>query len=220
MSKYCHKCGHEMGPGDVYCPSCKAKSSDELTPERIAEIQANYKTDKKGCFKFGGLLFLLALVILTSWILGGEDGMGATVLIMVFAVANIVLFKMNKSKKNQKVKTNYYKLSLKEDLSNVDEKCPQCHSLVDDDQPFCTNCGTKLGKSPSNKNNELNEKQTQTVICKTCHEVLPANAKFCSGCGAKTAEEPTCISCGELLQPDHLFCGSCGTKIDKKEGLA
>lgn len=144
MSNYCHKCGHEMGPGDLYCPKCKAMSNEELTPERIAEIQDNYKTDKKGCLKFIGLLLVIALIVLTSWLFGGEEGMGATVLIMVFAVANAVLFKMNKSIKNRKVKSNYYKLSLKEDLSDVDDKCPKCQTVIDDGQEYCANCGAKI----------------------------------------------------------------------------
>ncbi|MCK8060236.1 MULTISPECIES: zinc ribbon domain-containing protein [unclassified Fusibacter] len=220
MSNFCHKCGHEMGPGDLYCPSCKAMTNEELTPEKIAEIQKNYKTDKKGCLKFVGILLVFAIIVLGSWLTGGEEGMAATVLILVFAMLNIILFKLNQKKKKQKVKSNYYKLSLKDDLTDVDDKCPRCHSIVGDEQEFCTNCGAKLIDNTPNAEKKPLKTLSKNHICESCHEVIPADAKFCSSCGSKVEMQSVCQSCGELIEPDHRFCGGCGSKVDTKEGLA
>lgn len=223
MGKHCHKCGHEMQAGDVYCPNCKTPSNEELTPERIAEIQANYKTNKKGCAKFISGLFALALLIFTSWIVGGEEGAGTLVLILVFAGLNFILYKMKNKK--QTVKSNYYRLSLKEDLHDVDEKCPTCQSVVEDDQLFCTSCGTNLQVDSSNTIIKDDLKPI-SLRCSECNSELLPGAKFCGSCGnnvenrTPSYDPNKCVSCGEKVETDHKFCGSCGQKITHEEVLS
>jgi len=142
MSKYCHKCGHEMHPGEVYCSSCKAMSNEELSPERIAEIQANNKTSKKGCFVFLAIIILFMAGFGVLWFVGGEEVASSMVLILVFAVINFILFRLNKQERV--LKTSYYTLTLKDNLDDVDEKCPNCNAVFGDNDKFCGSCGAQV----------------------------------------------------------------------------
>ena len=85
------------------------------------------------------------------------------------------------------------------------QKCPDCHSLVDDDAIFCDQCGYRLKPTPSE---------------------FPAAPSSPPDSSNKLPEEPVkgqvetdsaCPSCGYVNQPGETFCVNCGTQLIETE---
>lgn len=57
--------------------------------------------------------------------------------------------------------------------------CPSCHTKLEDDVKFCTNCGAK----------QEEETSSQTKICPSCLTAIPFEAKFCPHCATEQPEQ-------------------------------
>lgn len=94
-------------------------------------------------------------------------------------------------------------------------KCPQCGEPIDEDDVFCSACGTKCPKGQA----------IRKALCICCGQPLMSSASFCGNCGASyqldesgyidIPQERIC-SCGAALYDDDCFCSQCGSKVSSE----
>lgn len=81
------------------------------------------------------------------------------------------------------------------------KKCPKCGQLLEDNQLFCSQCGTRV----------IVKKR-----CASCGAELEDDLNFCPLCGQKIQKIRYCTQCGTKAEGDMAYCSSCGAKLDEK----
>ena len=95
-------------------------------------------------------------------------------------------------------------LAIKLEELKATPTCPKCRWIVNADERFCSNCGTKL------------KTDTETDVCPQCGQIKKAGSAFCIHCGfrfeqkSEKTKERLCVNCGTKLDEDVLFCHVCG----------
>jgi RNA polymerase subunit RPABC4/transcription elongation factor Spt4 len=74
--------------------------------------------------------------------------------------------------------------------------CPNCKAVNPKGQKFCSECGTKLGKT-----------------CPHCGATVDGSPKFCPECGQSMVIELKCPKCGTACKEGQKFCFECGEKL-------
>lgn len=59
-------------------------------------------------------------------------------------------------------------------------ECSSCGAQIEENNKFCTDCGTKIEKT--------SEKEEKEIICPKCSKKLSSNIKFCTDCGTKMGQ--------------------------------
>lgn len=88
--------------------------------------------------------------------------------------------------------------------------CPNCGAEYQDQDAYCSKCGTKLDA---------------TNVCQKCGHPVSIEETFCRHCGHKIEKELRCEKCGAVIEENAKFCPQCGEKtenpvvsIKRKEG--
>jgi len=85
------------------------------------------------------------------------------------------------------------------------QKCPDCHSLVDDNAIFCDQCGYRLTPRPSE------------FPAVTSSPPGSSDKQTDESATMKAEIETACPSCGYVNQPGETFCVNCGTQLVRTE---
>lgn len=105
------------------------------------------------------------------------------------------------------------------------KKCETCGAQTQDDQLFCSECGSPLANEQ--QPDATAENQPPNLIhCTNCGQSMASDAPACPACGSPNeaaAELVHCTSCGQSMAADAPVCPACGAPneaLDLQESVA